>query len=421
MVSTAPIRKHAALKINIPDYRLDLLTQGEPPKQRFILDPIFPLGTVGLIFGPGGVGKSMIAMDLCMAVASRAVCRLGGKLDFVAGPLCGNVPPEAGGAAVFITLEDGAAEVHRRRASLDPQMSCSGAPVYVIPGIDLPGFDPTLIQPAQSGRRVELGELAYVLDSVLSMIAFEADCPVRLLVLDPAGDFLDGDENDAQFVKALMRLLREVSRRHECTIILLGHTPKGAPDAMSGPTMRGSSAWIANSRAAYALWKPERSEADALAKKLGCQADTLVYGNLVKANHLGAPVDRRRLFRRQHDGRLIDTSAMLAGADEDALLAALVDACAAAAAAGMPLQKTGKPGVYEARADLPGALAALSRDRLELLIQTALDTGALVRAAMKAGGAVAWLDRPDGPLARGEVLLAPAGSRADALRRAGGG
>jgi hypothetical protein len=49
---------NSGFKLNINEYRLDRLSRGAPPPQRFLLAPLFPLGTVGLLFGPGGVGKS---------------------------------------------------------------------------------------------------------------------------------------------------------------------------------------------------------------------------------------------------------------------------------------------------------------------------------------------------------------------------
>ena len=413
------VQQHVASTLQVADYRLDVLTKGAPKPQPFTLAPLFPLGTVGLLYGPGGVGKSMQALDLSMAVAQRAVQPDDGNLNFACGPLGGTIPAEAGGATIFITLEDAQEEVHRRRFALDADMTCADAPVYVVPGIDIDGFEAALITPAETGRRVEHGWFVTGLENLLRNVAKDSGRPVRLLVLDPAGDFLDGDESDAQFVKPLMRLLRELARRHGCTIILLGHVPKGPVDDTVGPTMRGSGAWIANSRAAYALWPPEPNTAAKIGRTLGCPASDLVFGMLTKANHAGAPVGRRRVFRRSADGRLLDVTRALAGdaMSEAEQMNELVGACAEAAAAGKPFQKTGIGGLYADRADLPPCLAGLSRQRLEDLAQAALDIGRLVRSSTTATGSTKWLDVPDGPLARGHLLPSGSGSRRDAIAR----
>jgi hypothetical protein len=400
--------------IDLARFRLDIMATGDPPPRRFLLAPFMPLGTVGLLFGPGGVGKSLIALELCLAVAEQTLPRV-----LVSGPLGGNVPHEARGATVFLTLEDDAAEVHRRTASLDPEGRRQGLPCYVIPGLDLPGFDPILV--TAIGRVAVLTDFAKQgLDRLLDDVASASKHPVRLVVLDPAGDFLNADENDARDVKPLMRRLREIAARHSCTILLLGHTAKSID--VESPTMRGSGAWVANSRFALALWRPTLDEAKALANKVGVTADALVWANLVKANHAGAPIGRRRLFKRDHGtGRLHDITAHLASndiEDEAALLEALVSACRDYAAAGLPFAYSGVAGLWNGRADLPPLLEALPKHRLEALGTTALSLKRLVKTRTALSqGAPKYLDVPDGPLALGKPVPDFQGSRREALAR----
>jgi hypothetical protein len=287
----------------------------------------------------------------------------------------------------------------------------------VIPAVDLPEFDPTLVTP--EGRAAVLTEFASKgLDSLITRVAAAAGHPVRLLVLDPAGDFLNADENDATYVKLLMRHLRGVAVRHGCTIILIGHVAKSID--VDGPSMRGSGAWIANSRFAFALWKPPSDEAEKLARQVGLEAHALVWGNLVKANHAGAPVGQKRLFQRcDRTGQLLDVTALLAPANaEDQLLQLLADSCAEYAAAGMPLAYSGVAGLWNGRADLPEPLASLSKSRLEALGIKALKCGALVKARTTyTQGAPKYLDAPDGPLATGQEVPPFQGSRREALAR----
>jgi hypothetical protein len=283
--------------------------------------------------------------------------------------------------------------------------------------VELPNFDPALVMP--DGRAAVLTELAkYGLDRLLSTIATITGKPLRLLVLDPAGDFLNGDENDATFVKMLMRQLRAVAARHGCTIILIGHVAKGVD--LDNPTMRGSGAWIANSRFAYALWKPIPDEAARLSKEVGEPAETLVWGNLVKANHAGAPINSRRLFARSASGNFLDVTNRLAsqGPTEQQLLKQLAEACAECAAAGLPFTITGNAGLYNGRADLPEPLASMSKHGLENLGNKALDQQMLVKARTAATQASPkFLDVPDGPLATGIEVPLFQGSRREALER----
>lgn len=400
---------------DIERFRLDRLTEGSPPAEQFLLKPYMPLGKLGTLFGPGGVGKSLTALALCLAVARAATAPAG--TDGGTRILGGDVPPEAAGASIFLTLEDDRAELHRRAVALDPAGTRRGAPCFVIPAVDLPEFDPTLV--AAEGRAAVLtGFASQGLDNLISKTASAAGRPVRLLVLDPAGDFLNGDENDATYVKLLMRHLRAVAARHGCTIILIGHVAKSI-DA-EGPTMRGSSAWIANSRFAFALWKPVADEAAKLARQLGLDPQALVWGNLVKANHAGAPIGGKRLFLRcSQTGRLLDVNGRLAPmAAEEHLLQLLVESCAEYAAAGIPFAYSGVAGLWNGRADLPEPLTTLSKARLEALGTKALERGALVKArSTHTQGAPKHLDVPDGPLAKGKEVPPFHGSRREALMR----
>jgi hypothetical protein len=419
-VSTARDKLGAAAKdeplLDVSRFRLDLMTAGSPPERQFLLAPYIPLGTTGLLVAAGGTGNAITALDLCLAVAWRAVTP---HPDALPGPLGGTIPPEAGGASVFVTLEDDTPEIHRRAQSLDPKRSRDGLPCYVVPGLDIPEFDPALV--TANGRAAALTGFANEgLDRLLENIARASGHPVRLLVLDPAGDFLNADENDALFVKPLMRRLREIAARHGCTVLLLGHVAK-AVDA-DGPSMRGSSAWVANSRFALSMWRPAADEAGRLADKVGAAADALVWASLLKANHAGAPVGKRRLLARDAaSGRLQDITARQGAASElgeEALIATLVDSCRDYAEAGLPFSCTGVSGLWNGRADLPPALANLSKRRLEALGNAALEAGRLVKARTTLSqGAPKYLDVPDGPLSRGVEVRLFQGSRREALAR----
>ncbi len=327
------------------------------------------------------------------------------------------MPEEAGGASVFLTLEDNRDEIHRRTVALDPEGSRADLPCYVIPAVEVCGFDPTLV--VARGRAAALTAFAETgLDAMLEEASLLAGRPVRLLVLDPAGDFLNADENDSTVVKMLMHRLRETAAQHCCTIILLGHVAKAMDSA--APSMRGSSAWVANSRFAFALWQPSLEEAGKLSRKLGVDADRLVWGNLVKANHAGAPIGRKQLFRRDPEtGRLAVVAPAQAsdrGPSEEELLSILVAACADYAAAGMPFTHTGASGLWEGREDLPPELSSLSKARLAALGAAALEAKLLVKTRTGIGlGAPKYLDLPNGPLARGEEVKAFRGSRREAL------
>ena len=404
-------------------FRIANMTKGEPPELRFLLDGLMPLGTLGVVYGPGGVGKSLFAMDLCLEVANLTPAN-----DNTRPPhaiLGSTVPAYARGASVFITLEDDEGEVHRRTTSLDPNRTRRQGPCYVITASSLDNFDPTLV--SMEGRVAKLTELAKrELPKLLDDVAEEAGCPVRLLVLDPAGDFINGDENDAAPVKLLMRRLRTLSAQFGATTILLGHVPKAGKRGQQ--TMRGSSAWMANARFAYSLQPKsgERAKSGAandntLASKGKAGAPRLIEGCLTKANHAGAPIDQTTVFRRDERGRLVRAASDMLGANaeptDDDLIVMLAQQCAKYADAGMPFAYSGKHGLWEGIADLDKPFAGLAKNRLEELGKLALESGALVKVKTPTCSKATYLDVPDGALTHGVVVELLGGSRRHALRK----
>ena len=136
------------------------------------------------VFGPGGVGKSMAVLHLGLKVATRPASGPISDPQIFLGP----VPIEAAGAAIFVTLEDDTAEIHRRINSIDPTRSRDGWPFYIVPGLDIPGFDPTMIR--QEGKTAALKWFGNPgLDALIETVAKDAGVRVRLVVLYPGRRF----------------------------------------------------------------------------------------------------------------------------------------------------------------------------------------------------------------------------------------
>ncbi len=79
--------------------------KGEPPPREWLVSGVFPAGKAALLAAAGGIGKSFLLLDLARAVA-------GGALNCSLGLLARH------GAAVYLTAEDDAIEVHSRLVAL---------------------------------------------------------------------------------------------------------------------------------------------------------------------------------------------------------------------------------------------------------------------------------------------------------------
>lgn len=418
----APPSETDAGHVALSDYRLDRLTAGEPPRREWLVQNAIPLGVPGVLFGAGGIGKSMVALDLALKVATRSQY---GALDPIT--FIGRVPAEAAGASVFITLEDDKAEIHRRVANLDPDNMRAGAPCYVLPSLDIPGFDPAMIK--QEGRGVALKKFAEQgLDDLLTAVREDAGCPIRLLMLDPAGDLIEGDEDSASTVKPLMRRLREIARRHGCTVILLGHVAKGETDRsnLAAKGMRGSGAWTANARFAIGVYAPDDNEKATFLRRLSIEPTPdnmarVVYGMVTKANFPGTPTGLMRFLRDPLTGAWIDYSDRARSeveAEQEVGVRTLVAIVREAADVGLPFQIAGGSGLYKRKADLPEPIRRWGMKRLERLGKEALEKGLLVKCRVAGAGTTpCWLDTPDGPYATARRGNIATGSLADLLAK----
>jgi hypothetical protein len=398
---------------DLSQFLIGNLTQGEPPDLQFLLEPLFPLGKLGVLFGPGGVGKSFLALDLCLEVANILPANDNGPVR--TSILGGTVPDYARGTSIFLTLEDDADDIHRRAAHLDPEGLRHGRPCMVIPASTLKNFNPALVQ--MHGRTAALTKLATdYLPQLLKDAEATTGYPPRLLVLDPAGDFLGGDENASEPVQLLMQGLRSLGAQYGVSIILLGHTAKVGNQ--KEPTMRGSIAWIYNARFAYSLRFPPKPKGKN-SEEAAFKPPGNIEGCLIKANHQGAPVGKHRYFNRDQRGRLIAAGSQneeSKGPTDADLIALLAKECAAYASAGMPFASTGKHGLWMGRADLDKPLAELSKNRLADLCWRAIETGALTKVKTPNDQRAIFLDVPGGALSQGLAVNMPNGSRRKALR-----
>lgn len=170
----------------------------EPPPIPWIAEPLLVRGTVTMLVGREGQGKSMLALVLAAAI---------GHGDTVAGIDC------RPGRVLMIDAENGEAEIHRRvrRLGVKP-----GTLVYVeAERFDLRA-DLRDVEPLLAHHRPDV----LVLDSLRSLAP-------------------DLDENDSGPVEAVLGPLRGLSRRHGCATLVLHHAGK-ASKSYRGSTAIGA-------------------------------------------------------------------------------------------------------------------------------------------------------------------------------------
>ena len=244
---------------------IDILQAFEetPPPLDFVL-PGLLAGTVGGIVSPGGAGKSMLALELSILVATgHDLSGFGGGVDRHTGRVC------------FLAAEDPADAIRHRLHALGQHMSQDLREQFA------QDFE---IEPL-AGMQANIDRPDW-LAFVESMAAGK-----RLIFLDTLRRFHELDENDSGQMAHLIGILEGVAARTGCAVVFLHHASKAA--AMGGmgdmqQASRGSSVLVDNIRWQGYMAGCSRDEA----KRLDIDEEMRGYfvrGGVSKQNY-GPPV-----------------------------------------------------------------------------------------------------------------------------------
>lgn len=192
---------------------------GKPvPAREWTVHGLVPKRTVTLLGGDGGTGKSLLALQLAVAVAAHT--------EWLGKPV-------QQGRAIFLSAEDETDELHRR---LDDVLRATGRDYSDLDGLtmrSLAGEDALLA--VESQLALMETELFRELD------ARAADEQPELVVIDTLADVYPANENDRAKVRQFVGILRGLAIKRRCSVMLLGHPSLTGLNSGSGTS--GSTAW----------------------------------------------------------------------------------------------------------------------------------------------------------------------------------
>ena len=194
---------------------------GRPtPTKPWLVRDLIPDRTVTLLSGDGGVGKSLVAMQLGVATATGA--------DWI-GSL-----PEAG-PVLYISAEDDEDEIHRRLSDIVAATGAKLEDLHAFHLVPLAGKDAVLAAPAGKSEIVAATPLWQAVTSKVEELR------PRLLILDNLADVFAGNENSRPQARQFVGLLRGLAITHNLAVLLLGHP--SLTGLSSGTGTSGSTAW----------------------------------------------------------------------------------------------------------------------------------------------------------------------------------
>jgi len=368
---------------------------GPVPKQRFLVEGLFPLGVTSILAAMGDTGKGMLLLDLALKVAA--------SIDQVCG--FGQLVTEHGSVVVF-SAEDDTNEIHRRLERLDPK--CERLKykdrLFIVPLPNIGGSFAIL-----KNVRGKVVEISPEFESVMKQLSRIKD--LKLIIFDPLASFIHADLNaDPAVGDYLMCLLSDLACSTGASIITAHHMRKLKGEKpistveQARDAIRGTSALVNGVRCSFAFWPVEDITKPMIFRSVGKipRQNALFYGAVVKANGLA---DRtiRTYLRNEETGLLEDITEQLKAqniSDKD-LKIYLIDSIARAASSGHPFTHTGSAGIHKQRHRLPEIFHGMGRDRLERIVQELLQAKQIVKGMANGSKEDKWLDVKTGPFARG--------------------
>lgn len=277
--------------------------QGKPvPDREWLVPGICVRGGATLLNGDGGVGKSLLCMQLQTALA-------------LGQPWLGLHTPPKATRSLAIYCEDEPDELHRRQMDICRYYGCQ--PMH-LDGLALMmsrvGENNTLMS---FSRREGAGQVTNFFRQVESVIN---DQEIEVVIIDTAADTFGGHEIDREQVRTFVQKLRGWALRTRGAVIITQHP--SVSGMQSGAGSSGSTGWNNSVRSRVYLTKPKRVDDD------GDDIPTNErFLKFMKSNY--GPINpKMRLVWDAGVFKTIDEAGTQASHDEQQLRETLLDAAA---------------------------------------------------------------------------------------------
>jgi RecA-family ATPase len=230
---------HRRRILGIESFTADTLAGKEVPARQWHVEGLIPAGVPCTLNADGGLGKTILGLQLCVATA---------KQGFWAGRAVKQ------GRAVYLSAEDDTDELHRRLFDIAAGAQVSLADLHDLTILPLAGKDAILAAPEGKAGTLKQTKLFAGIEELLH------DLKPALMVIDTLADTFGGNEIDRTQARQFIGSLRGLCIRHSVTILLLAHPSLAGMSSGSGSS--GSTAWSNSVRARLYLDRVKGSDDD---------------------------------------------------------------------------------------------------------------------------------------------------------------
>ena len=240
--SEAPVSPAKAVVAKRWTFTADTV-HGPLPDREWVLEGWFPHKTVAMLFGDGGVGKTLLMQQLGNCVAE-------GEPFF--GIATKKMP------VLMVMCEDDELEVKRRQLDINKwrgidEFGAGPADFHLGPRVGGDNILVTFPNQGEDKAGVFFGHLCEEIEFA------KGDAENILVILDTAADMFGGNENVRREVNTLLKTyLGSIAVKYDATVILLAHPSLSGMASKSG--LSGSTGWQNGVRARSYLSRVEDSD-----------------------------------------------------------------------------------------------------------------------------------------------------------------
>ena len=229
--------------IDFPRVSIADIYSAPSPEPAFIWAGRIPRGHVTLLGAHGGAGKSMLALQLAVAVCLGA--------DFLGAST-------EQGRVLFFSGEDGGPVLRHRLGFIADHFGASPhrlAELLVI----LDATDEPALYREVATFGIRTGEPTPGFNRLSEIIR---EVQPDLVIVDNASDVFEASENDRASVRGFMRQLRQLfpAGYEPPAVLLLAHIQKQAVGNRGAESYSGSTAWHNSARSRLALAAPDKND-----------------------------------------------------------------------------------------------------------------------------------------------------------------
>lgn len=204
-----------------------------PPRHNWIVEGCFLAGTVAMLSGDGGLGKSLIMQQLCTCAAAGRMW-LGHSIRRV--------------RSLALFCEDDADELERRQYQINRHYGCANTDLDEFRWLSRPGQDSALMTfgrwGSEGGKVTDLGR---------ALERKAKDFGAQIIVCDTRKDVFRGNQIDEDQARVFVSHLRRLAIAIEGVVILTAHPSQTGRSEGSGES--GSVAWHNSVRSRLYLYE----------------------------------------------------------------------------------------------------------------------------------------------------------------------